>query len=110
MTIRLFLLGTLTLASLGACTLISEIVISGRDVAVESNWFSHGSSLRTSRLVLSRDSQFYIARNSMLTKLNSTNSDAFSAVPALVISENFSQSQTVLLSEFFSKPLPRQIR
>jgi len=31
-------------------------------------------------------------------------------VPALVISENFSQSQTVLLSEFFSKPLPRQIR
>jgi len=77
---------------------------------MQGNWFSHSFSLRTGGLGLSRDSQFYIARNSMLTKLNSTNSDALSVVPALVISENFSQSQTVLLSEFFSKPLPRQIR
>jgi hypothetical protein len=65
MTIRLFLVGALMLANLNACTSISEIVISGRDAAIKSSWFSHGSSSRSNRLVLSPDSQFYIARNSI---------------------------------------------
>jgi hypothetical protein len=98
MKIRLFVLGTLTRASLGAYTSISEIVISRSGVAMENNWLSHSSNLATSRLVRSGDSQFYNARNSMLTKLNSTNSDVLFVVPALAISKNFRQSQIGLLS------------
>jgi hypothetical protein len=107
MTIRLFLVGALMLANLNACTSISEIVISGRDAAIKSSWFSHGSSSRSNRLVLSPDSQFYIARNSMLTKLNSANSDALSAVLKLAISENFPQSQIGLLPESFQQALTK---
>jgi hypothetical protein len=93
--------------NLSACTSISESVISGRDIGMDSSLFSRGSSSRTSRWVLSRDSQFYIARNNKLTALNSANSDALSAVIEQAISENFALSQIGLLPESFQQALEK---
>jgi hypothetical protein len=58
-------------------------------------------------LVLSPDSQFYIARNSMLTKVNSTNSNALSVVLHTAISENFPHSQVGSLPESFQQALTK---
>lgn len=107
MTLRVFFLSVLTLTSISACTSISEVVISGRDIAMDNNLFTHGSSSRTSRWVLSGDSQFYIARNNKLTELNSTNSDALSTVLHLAVSENFAQSYIGLLPESFEQALTK---
>ena len=93
--------------SLSACTSISESVISGRNIAMDNSLFSRGSSSRTSRWVLSRDSQFYIARNNKLTALNSANSDALSVVIGQAISENFALSQIGLLPESFQQALEK---
>lgn len=107
MTLRWFFSGALVLISQSACTSLSELVISARDITMDSNLFRHGSSTRTSRWVLNRDTQFYVARNNRLTELNSTNSDALSVVIQRAISENFALSQVGLLPESFQQALTK---
>lgn len=107
MTLRWFFFGALIVMSLTACTSLSETVISARDFTMGSSLFSHGSSTRTSRWVLKRDSQFYVARNNRLTELNSINSDALSIVIQRAISENFALSRVGLLPESFQQALAK---
>lgn len=102
-----FIFGFVTLISLNACSSISEVVILGKEIAMDNSLFTRGSSLRTSRWVLNGDSQFYVARNNTLTELNSANSDALSSVLHLAISENFAMSQIGLLPESFQQALAK---
>lgn len=84
---------------LSGCTTLSELYLQTEELALNSRLLSYGSASRSSRWVLSRESEFYVARNSELTTLNTANSDALTNVIQQAIRASFPQSQVAMLPE-----------